>query len=235
MKDMLWHFPYSLRRNIYKMLRADEYKEYQQLRLEFSETDSLKPFIDRKAIFVHIPKTAGISVCHALFNSLSGGHKRIKEYTLAFSKQEFSSFYKFAFVRHPADRLCSAFHYLRNGGRTEEDKAYGQNVLAPFKDMNEFVELWFDHDKLHDYIHFIPQFEFMCISGNKPQVDYIGKFESLNEDFKIISSELNLDIELPELNSSKQKVKWQDQLTIKNRQKIADIYSNDYALFGYKV
>ena len=235
MNQLIWKLPYDVRRSVYRLLRRQTYAKFQQLRLKDSDVDSLKPFIERKAIFVHIPKTAGISVCHALFGSLSGGHKRIREYSIAFSKEEFHSFFKFAFVRHPADRLCSAFSYLRKGGRTSQDAAYGKKVLARFEDMNEFVETWFDVSKLYDYLHFVPQYEFMCLAGVDPQVDFLGKFESLSEDFDIIARKLGVHVELPEMNSSKQNKDWKNQLSIENREKIAELYSIDYELFGYDV
>ena len=213
---------------------SGEAGRYEELRYSDDELDSLKPFVKKRAIFVHIPKTAGISVCYSLFGGLAGGHKRIREYCLAFSKQEFESFYKFAFVRHPADRLCSAFRFLRKGGRSEQDAQYGQQVLGAFRDEDDFVKNWLTRDRLHDYLHFVPQYEFLRTWGTSPKVDFIGRFENLAEDFETIRSRVG-GKPLKNLNSSERQKAWQEILSDESRERIREVYAEDYELFGYEV
>lgn len=215
-------------------MKPAEARRYRELRAADNDLDSLRPFISKKAIFVHIPKTAGISVCYSLFGGLAGGHRRIREYSLAFSKREFESFYKFAFVRHPADRLCSAFRFLRKGGRSKEDARYGKEVLGSFANEDDFVKKWLKRERLHDYLHFVPQYEFLRTWGTSPKVDFIGRFENLAEDFETIRSRVG-GKPLKNLNSSERQETWQEVLSDQSRKLASEIYAVDYELFGYEV
>jgi len=55
------------------------------------------PFDRYQCIFVHIPKTAGVSICRSLFENLAGGHTTIAKYQIIFSKKEFDRYFKFTF------------------------------------------------------------------------------------------------------------------------------------------
>ena len=233
-QELLWRCPYSLRRGMLATLKPLQAKNLHELRYSDDELDSLKPFVKKRAIFVHIPKTAGISVCYSLFRGLAGGHKSIREYCLAFSKEEFESFYKFAFVRHPADRLCSAFRFLRQGGRSDEDERYGREVLGKYADENEFVQKWLRREKLHDYLHFVPQYEFLRTWGTQPRVDFIGRFENLNDDFETIRKKTGGE-PLKKLNTSERGKSWQDVLSESSREIVREVYAEDYELFDYEL
>lgn len=74
-------------------------------------------FKNKKVIFIHIPKAAGISLYKSIFNKDSFGHQTIRYYECFMSSKEFNRCYKFSFVRNPYDRIHSAFHYLKAGGR----------------------------------------------------------------------------------------------------------------------
>lgn len=233
-QELLWRCPYSLRRRILASLKPAQAMRFRNLRSSNDELDSLQPFVNKRAIFVHIPKTAGISVCYSLFGGLAGGHKRIREYCAAFSKEEFESFYKFAFVRHPADRLCSAFRFLRKGGRSKEDARYGQEALGSYRNEDDFVKNGLSRESLHDYLHFVPQYEFLRTWGIEPRVDFIGRFENLEEDFETIRRQVGGE-PLKKLNSSERQKTWEKILSDESRERIGEVYAEDYELFDYKV
>lgn len=85
---------------------------------------SYKPLDNLKCIFVHIPKTAGISISRSIFGNLGGGHTKIRDYELIFSAKDFNNYFKFTFVRNPWDRIFSAYRFLKNGGINEEDNLF---------------------------------------------------------------------------------------------------------------
>lgn len=65
----------------FKVTRRQDFLAIQKLRVrETTEWGSYKPFDEKKAIFVHIPKCAGVSVNKALFGNLAGGHTTLDQY-----------------------------------------------------------------------------------------------------------------------------------------------------------
>src|SRR3990172_11795505 len=92
-EGIYWRLPYKLRRLIYKLLRPHEYNRYQELintKPQSPRAYSLYSYIENKCIFVHIPKCAGVSISHALFGHLGGGHLSITAYQRIFNQKEFN-------------------------------------------------------------------------------------------------------------------------------------------------
>src|SRR3954465_5712000 len=81
-----------------------------------------------KCIFIHIPKTAGVSISKSLFGNYTD-HANIDWYLKHYEKRTVEQYYKVAFVRNPWDRLYSAYVFLRQGGMYEADATfYNQNL-----------------------------------------------------------------------------------------------------------
>ena len=71
-------------------------------------------FEELDAVFVHIPKTGGVSISKALFDSGTvGGHRPAQTYRLIYGAERYAQMFTFGFVREPLDRLASAFAYLK--------------------------------------------------------------------------------------------------------------------------
>ena len=72
------------------------------------------------------------------------------------------------------------------------------------------------------------------LNANKGQMqlDFLGRFESLNEDYKYIMEKLQLKFELTETNKSKRK-DYKEYYNETVRQKISDLYSKDIQIFDY--
>ncbi len=120
---LFYCLPHDIRRRIVAGFAPQMFRDLEQFRASTRAGPySLQPFDRLRCIFVHIPKAASVSVCRGLFGELAGGHAHIGVYQLAFSHLEFSSYFKFAFVRNPWDRLFSAYAFLRDGGMDESDR-----------------------------------------------------------------------------------------------------------------
>ena len=61
----------------------------------------LSLFLEKKCVFFHIPKTAGISISNALFGDVKWGHRSVNFYKSYYGEKVFNSLYKFCFVRNP--------------------------------------------------------------------------------------------------------------------------------------
>lgn len=176
-----------------------------------------RPF---KCIFVHIPKAAGRSIEMYFLNRLNldreniahreqllltdnddpaRGTEKLSHLSAAeyvdcghISQQDFDEFFKFSFVRNPFSRLVSEYRY--------------RNFLShkSFKDfvMHKLPEPGWD-DK---YRHVMPQTRMLYDGDGHLLVDFVGKFENLQQDFDHVCEQLGFaDSQLPHINSSDKK------------------------------
>ena len=194
-------------------------------------------FNDRyKCIFIHVPKVAGSSIEKSLFGTKGVvGHKKAIEYQ-NHDKEKFNQYYKFAFIRHPLDRFVSAYDYLSKGGRNDFDKKWSEENIKIYKGFDEFVYSLRDEavrKNVLAWMHFQHQYLYVCDNYKNIIVDFIGKFENLENDFNNINKTLAVNKTLPHENRNANK----DYRTyFKNdevKKIIKDIYKEDIKLFGY--
>lgn len=233
-KSILWLFPYSIRRLIVRTVRPNFYNTLQNMRtVETSSGYSFKPFDENKCIFVHIPKSAGVSVSRALFGNLAGGHAGINRYQIIFSQYEFDTYFKFTYVRNPWDRLVSAFHFFKEGGMAKPDRIFAEKHLSAYHDFEDFVRRGLKENI--EATHFIPQYRFVCdFGGVQPRVDFVGLYENLREDFNYIKDRLDISVNLKHQNkTSNRKKDYRDYYTDETREIVANVYQKDIEIFGY--
>lgn len=156
----------------------------------------------------------------ALKNSLSKS-KRIsssplQHRTFEYLKENYqiNDYFVFSFVRNPVDRMLSAYHWLK--------LPYDLEVFV-----NEFLE---EFSKKNYY--FLPQVEFIQSSDPKRSVDFIGRYENLDTDFRKIKQRLSINIELPKIHGSVSRT-GSNKLDISIQKKIEAIYKNDFDYFNY--
>ncbi|APE01657.1 hypothetical protein BM526_07250 [Alteromonas mediterranea] len=184
-------------------------------------------------IFIHIPKAAGTSVLHAL----SGSTKHVqRDHCSAFNfksadKKRFERSFKFAFVRHPVDRLLSVHRYLLSGGNGTNNKRLSALINSEYKQFDDFVLNYLDSMRLHTEVLFRPQFSFLCNEYYEVMVDFVGKYEKIDQDFKVVADKLDLNTTLPKSNVSK--LSNGSDVSDNVREKIFDLYSKDFELFEY--
>ena len=184
-----------------------------------------------QAIFIHIPKTAGTSL-YNLIGYTGIGHVTYRWYESR-NASKFQQYFKFAFVRNPWDRLVSAFFYLKKGGSNAMDKHWANQKIVHYPDFDDFVKGWLHEKNIDNYFHFVPQYKFICDNSFRIKMDYIGRFERLDQDFKIISEKLGLDCQLPYVNQSKRRA-YQDYYSSETAAIVAKAYQKDIELFNYQ-
>ncbi|MCW1872674.1 sulfotransferase family protein, partial [Campylobacter jejuni] len=187
-------------------------------------------------IFIHVPKVAGTSIERVVFETDKWlvGHVRALDY-INQDKNKFESYFSFAFVRNPFDRMVSAFHYLKKGGGNDYDKNWANENLKDFDTFEQFVLALKNKnikDKILSWQHFTPQYKFICDENKNILVNFIGKLENINNDFKIVKNELNFDRNLIHSNSSEHEI-FSNYYNEKTYNIIAELYKEDFALFDY--
>lgn len=227
--------PYEFRRHMFRLRRPEIYQSWQAMRVgEDSDGYSFAPFDRYRCIFIHVPKCAGVSVSKSLFGGLAGGHRSIGRYQMIFRKREFDSYFKFAFVRNPWDRLVSAFLYLKGGGFNEVDRNWAAENLAAYADFDSFVRHWVTPRNIWSWVHFIPQTYFICIDG-APALDFVGRYENLSADFDFVKKQLGIEARLSQANQNRPATNdFTTFYTDETRDIVADVYRDDIKTLGYR-
>ncbi|EJJ9802185.1 sulfotransferase family 2 domain-containing protein [Campylobacter coli] len=196
-----------------------------------------KDFHDKyKCIFIHVPKVAGSSIERVIYQTDKWlvGHVKASDYT-KFDKDKFDSYFSFGFVRNPYDRVVSAYHYLRNGGGTLGDEKWAKKNIYKYNSFKEFVldlkniEI---QNKILNWMHFIPQYKFLCDNESNILVNFTGKFENLEEDFKKILKILNRKDQLMHINKSNH-VDYKNYYNDVMYKIVREIYRDDFEIFDY--
>ncbi len=219
-------------KRIFNYIRERRFAASQSYKLHKKGT-LLNAFYNSNTIFIHIPKTAGISLVNAIYGNVSNeGHRKISFYQNLF-KKEIKEYYIFSFVRNPYDRLYSAFKFLEIGGMNIHDKRGYQDYLSCFNSFEDFVCNGLDESIIYKISHFIPQTEFISNKNNDIIIDFVGKYENLENDISKLSKKLGKVIELPLLNSNVNKPTYQEVYTKEMRDIVYEVYKRDFEILKY--
>lgn len=216
-----------------KRLKHDRIRFWRELRTFRYGEYTLQPFDRYRCIFVHVPKTGGWSITNSLFDCGTAGHRTVAEYRQIFGEATFNSYFKFAFVRNPWDRVVSSYSFFKKGGNTGFHR-WGQTHLREYGNFESFVRGCFKREHIYEHKHLIPQYQFLCDETRALAVDFLGRFESFEADFTRLRQKLGgLGSELKHLNASKRS-DYRDYYTDETREIIAQAYRADIELFGYE-
>lgn len=213
---------------------------------------------NKKVIFFHIPRTAGSSIESALFggeakwqemrkqthkkwggkcnkkcafgydpeNNWAAQHVTPREITSYISPADYKEYFKFTIVRNPWDRLVST--YIHNRFKKIPFKKFielTKNVI-----IKGLYKPGVSKDARH--VHLAPQTDYTHPESASP-LDFIGKFENLNKDFKKICDKINLNVKLIHINKSNHK-KYKDYYTSETAEIVASLYKKEIDYFNYR-
>lgn len=204
-----------------------------------------------KCLFIHIPKTAGTSIESAL-DILGNWQEENIEILFGLiqsenlKKHRFKSnflqhltleqihkittipdyFVSFSFVRNPWDKMVSIYS---NPDNNLVNVASSQGVDIKDLSFDDFIEQT-EHIK---HIHLEHQHTFICNQNHNIAIDFVGKFESINEDFNKLCTLLGHSLNLPHKNASTRN-NYRDYYSQKTKKIIARRYERDIELFNYR-
>jgi len=136
---------------------------------------------------------------------------------------KFDSYFKFAVVRNPYDRLVSGFAWL--DGNWHKRVQPGKDEFTRYVDQIRSEKLY------EQEVHLLPQYKFLELDG-KIGVDKVLHQEDLSEDFEALCRELDLDLELPKRMVSRHKQS-ADYFDERSREIVYQIYRKDFEYFEY--
>jgi hypothetical protein len=171
-------------------------------------------------------------------------------------KNGLGDFTKFIFVRHPFERLVSAYRDKLAGNDAFYKKAVGREIIRKYRQNPNQLSLETGHDvTFPEFVHFIVD---EWRNGRKPldvhwrpvvdlcrpcdmKFHFIGKFETLNQDVNFLLDKLN-ETDLSRLfagQPTKPKTTsslWKESMKQISFQQLTDLnrmFADDFRLFGY--
>lgn len=182
----------------------------------------------KEVIFIHILKTAGTSVINAIGQDFKL-HLPVTEVLRRVGEDNYHQAYTFSFVRNPWDKVYSHYKY---------NVKTNQHLMKTHPiNFNDWVLKCFgphkDYFYYHRQIQFTDQLTWLIDETGKIKVDFIGRFENLNEDFEIVKNKLELQNSLPHLNKTQKEKSYQEQYNAQSREIIAQVFKRDIEYFNY--
>jgi hypothetical protein len=198
-----------------------------------------------KFIFIHIYKNAGTSITKALqpftvsklqyitelslkrvglITSLSwqpyAGHISASNIIKQIGKEEFEEYFSFAIVRNPWDWQVSLYKYM-----LKNKKHHQHQYILSLKDFDEYIK-WRCKNEIR------LQKKFICDRHDNILVDFVGRFENLENDFQYICSSIGVSTRLPKLNVSNKK-NYRKFYTKELKELVRVAFQADIDYFGY--
>ncbi len=210
-----------------------------------------------KAIFIHIPKTGGTSI-----EAVLGMHgdrddvgvvpyadqvadrehlygRRLQHLSAERLRAElddeaaFSSYFKFSVVRNPWDRLVSTCAW--------SGRKWARGEMLEHAEFDAFVRR--THAALAaprgapqaapPHPHVVPQVEYLFDAAGHSWMDFIGRTETLGQDWQVIRRRLGIDVDLPTRMRSVHRP-YREYYDAETRDLVAGIYARDIEMFGYE-
>ena len=193
-------------------------------------------------IFVHIQKTGGNSVRTALGGDIFDARKHFtaRELRKIHGESAWNACFKFSFVRNPWDRLVSWWSMIDNSrdyiDQAQPPNAFFGYVLKRAKSFEDFLlrcdDEIVDSDGRKNI--FRNQIDYLTDDNGAVMVDFVGRFERLQEGFDEICRRLGrAPVELPRTNVS-QHTAYTGYYTPATAEIVARRYARDIAQFGYR-
>ena len=143
--------------------------------------------------------------------------------------------FSFAFVRNPWDRMVSAFHYLKHVPKSDDDVRWASENLSSYACFGDFMQAMKSRSvalRIMSWRHFLPQSYFIYDVRGRKLVNYVGRFEILQEEVEYIGERIGIDPVLTRENATVKK-DYRLHYTKSSRNLVERLYRNDINRFGY--
>jgi hypothetical protein len=194
-------FCIDARRQDFKLINKEEYYHLTPYGNRLPNQFEIYKEGTKEYIFICVAKVASSSINivlnHKVHPEPKFHHMSISDLAAHYPDLDLSKYYRFAFVRNPWDRFLSLYNdmYHKRGGKNQIMNYSGllrlhETIFWRTKTFKQFC-LEFENSSWISEPHFKPQFDYLSINGNI-EVDFVGRFENLQEDWSHITKELGL-------------------------------------------
>ena len=182
--------------------------------------------LEKKFIYIHIPKTGGTSICEALKEyetPMLSQHAKLREYEK--EGVDLNSFFKFTSVRNPWERMVSWYLFDQRDKPIIYKNSFNLFLNTISNQLNR------DHNNSSQ---FSPQVDFIKKTDREIDIDFIIRFENLQEDFNGVYNKIGIpEITLPKLNVSGDSTNYKSYYSNYTKNFIGELYKDDIEYFKY--
>jgi hypothetical protein len=208
----------------------------------------------KRFLFFEMPKTGSTFHASVLKEKLGNqieiiGHRQLySHYKRQIPGVNKDNLWKFCFVRNPLKRFISAYRWLMVPRNISEIDLRERKAIKKYRHFNDFCRNLeeFTQNPDNSPIHFYPQYLWITDDKKNLFFDYIGKFETMDDSWKNITRQLNIEY-TPIFRGNKKGFRgiyrhyrkkiydfmYQKKLSEENIHDICDFYKKDYELFNY--
>jgi len=208
-----------------------------------------------KFIFIHVAKVAGLSIKKALEEysqepdkfkikrppRMRGGtlnplyamwqgyllHATAWDTKRALADDVFERYFTFGFVRNPWDWQVSMYHFI-----LADDTHIHNHKVRAMGGFDEYLDWVVSTDKPFAKVATKWQTHMLADANGEILVDFVGRFETLPDDFATICRTVGLDAKLPHVNKTRHR-DYRSYYTAAARDLVAEHFARDIAGFGY--
>jgi hypothetical protein len=183
----------------------------------------------KKLIYYKPGKAAGTSIFRHILQPMGGwiiqkdNPKEFSQWIESITDDEMDKYFKFIFVRNPFARLVSFWNDYK------ERVPFNSDFKEHVKNKNNFFK-----DDIPTLLHHQTQSSLIeSPDGSKSNLNFIGKVENIDEDWKTLCSMANIPY-VPMVQSQAKSHAHHASFYDKETAKIvADMYERDFEMFGY--
>ncbi len=137
-------------------------------------------------------------------------------------REQFAAYFKFGFVRNPWDRVVSLYE------RNEAVQMKEQMTFEQFVDWIEYASATCVHSSPHRQ-----QLDWFVSPDGEILVDFIGRFERLEEDWATVAEKIGVSPSLPHRKANPRARPYTDYYNERTREVIARKFQVDIERFAY--
>jgi hypothetical protein len=222
--------------------------------------------IDLKLLFIHVPRCGGTSINNMFVNygftngvkmdyriidlkhlygkvdykgkTIELDHCTYQHLEIFCSPYELETFYKFAVVRDPVQRMVSVY---KRAMHEHDFRILGSRNITSFSEFIDGLEWlqregYFDIENVKELphaniSHFIPQYLYVCDRNNQIMVDNLINISNLQSGLDSVSKAIQCQPLLPKMaNLSSDKVRIDHIEIHENINRLREIYKRDYKI-----
>lgn len=180
--------------------------------------------LQKKFLFIHVPKTGGNSIQNILKkysedkivtladhqdglerfeikNDKYGIHKHstLTDYANKIEKELFNDLFKFSTIRNPWD-MCVSFYFSPHRGNVQWNREEFKKFIQTVPTLSSYIKVESTIQKIKTKLNLIDKRNAKPLNSD---IDFIMRFENLNEDFKKVCEKIDVPFEnLPHRNKS---------------------------------